>query len=647
MRIKVVLSLLKKEFLNIIRDRKSFITMILLPLLMFPILIGLMGLMISMFTKVDDTISFGVNYEVSEDFKDFVENYSDVYKFEIVYEDEDKLKEMFDDEDLGIYVINEDNEYFIHYDENNTSSIANSALVEKIYQDYKQEYVAKTLEQQGVNYQDILDSFKITFVQESITEMGSLVPSMISMVLTMMISSVCFSVAIEITTSEKEKGTLETLLSLPIKKSELITSKYLTVFILSSLSGFLTYISLFGTLYFAKDTLAMLGVVSLEISGKVLAIYFISIILLALLFSGLLLSVTIFSKNLKEAQNSLYPLELLVAFISMLPMFGITGSLKSSLIPFVNISLLFNNALSTNVDSLFVLLTFISTLAYSIILIFIVSKIYNQEDVLFSTNSLKYLSFRKGKVSRDCLSPLGSLVLGIVIYLLATYFTLLFATSSMYFLLAIMPITILFISIAVCLISQIDIKKSIKFNGFSIKKFIVLTLLFIAIYFISSTIINVIANFFPSTIEQYSQVSELLNVNNIWLGLLLIAVLPAIAEEFFFRGIVLNSFKKKYGIAVGIIASALIFGIYHMNWIQGINAFIVGIALGYIYVKSGSILTTMILHFINNAYGVLCEFYPSLNFNPSGVTFYIVIAISIITLIVTFHICETKFDKKN
>ena len=647
MRIKVVLALLKKEFLNIIRDRKSFITMILLPLLMFPILIGIMSLMITMFSHVDDTIKFGVNYEVSEDFKDFVDNYSDIYKFEMVYEDDETLKEMFDDEKLGIYILKDDNEYLIHYDANNTSSIANSSIVQDIYEDYKQEYVANVLENQGVNYQEILDSFKITFVQESITEMGSLVPSMISMVLTMMISSVCFSVAIEITTSEKEKGTLETLLSLPIKKSELITSKYLTVFTLSALSGFLTYISLFGTLFFAKDTLAMLGVVSLDISGKVLAIYFVSIILLALLFSGLLLSITIFSKNLKEAQNTLYPLELLVAFISMLPMFGITGSMKSALIPFANIALLFNNALSTNVDGLFVFLTFASTIIYSIILIYVVSKIYNQEDVLFSTNSLKYLSFKKGKVSRECLSPLASLVVGVIIYLLATYFTLLFATSSLYFLLAIMPITILFVSIFVCLLSQINIKKSIKFNGFSIKRFICLIFLFLGTYIISNTITNIIVLMFPSTLEQFAQVSDMLNVDNLWLGILLIAILPAIAEEFFFRGIVLTSFKKKYGALVAIIASALIFGIYHMNWVQGINAFIVGLALGYIYVKTGSIYPTMIIHFINNAYGVLCEFYPSLAFEPSGPVLYILLIISLVVVITTLYISETKFiDKK-
>ena len=645
MRIKVVLALLKKEFLNIIRDRKSFITMILLPLLMFPILIGVMGLMISMFSHVDDTITFGVNYEVTEDFKDFVEDYSDVYKFKIIYEDADTLKEMFDDEKLGIYILKENNEYLIHYDANNTSSIANSSIVENIYEDYKQVYVANVLENQGVNYQELLDSFKITFVQESITEMGSVVPSLISMVLTMMISSVCFSVAIEITTSEK--GTLETLLSLPIKKSELITSKYLTVFILSALSGFLSYISLFGTLYFAKDTLALLGVVSLDISWKVLGIYFVSIILLALMFSGLLLSVTIFSKTLKEAQNTLYPLELLVAFISMLPMFGITGGFKSSLIPFVNISFLFNNALSTNIDPLFVILTFASTLAYSVALIFIVSKIYNQEDVLFSTNSLKYLSFKKGKVSRDCLSPLGSLILGVIIFALANYFTLLFATSPLYFLLAIMPITILFVSILVCLVSQINIKKSIRFNGFSIKKFICLLFLFVGAYFISNEIVKIVMLIFPSTVDQIAGMESFLNFDNIWMGLLLIAILPAIAEEFFFRGIVLNSFKKKYGAFVGIVASALIFGIYHMNWLQGINAFILGLALGYIYVKTGSIFATMLIHFMNNAYGVLASFFPVLSFENNTILNYVLLIISIGVVIITLYISETKFvDKK-
>ena len=275
----------------------------------------------------------------------------------------------------------------------------------------------------------------------------------------------------------------------------------------------------------------------------------------------------------------------------------------------------------------------------------IISKIYNQENVLFNTNSLKYLSFKKGKVSRDCLSPLASLVLGAIIYFLATYFTLLFATSSMSFLMAIMPITILFTSIVVCLVGQINIKKSIKFNKFSLKKFLMYFVLFIGVYFVSNVITNIFVSLFPESLEKFSLVEDILTVDNMWLGLFLIALLPAIAEEFFFRGIVLTSFKKKYGVMVGIVASALIFGIYHMNWVQGINAFILGLALGYIYVKTDSIITTMLLHFLNNGYAVLCEFYPKLIFEPSNFLVIIIIVISVIAIISIVYISEKK-DKK-
>ena len=200
MRISVVLSLLKKEFLNIVRDRKSFVIMILLPLLIFPLLIGLMSVILTSFTKVDDTIKFGVNYIVTEDFQKFVDEYSENYKIEIIYEDEKTLKEMFDDDQLGIYIIKVDNNYELHYDENNTNFVASSMIVEDIYYTYQEKYIADTLTDFNINYQDIKNSFNITFVQESVTEMGSLIPSVISMALIMIISSVCFSVAIDVTT---------------------------------------------------------------------------------------------------------------------------------------------------------------------------------------------------------------------------------------------------------------------------------------------------------------------------------------------------------------------------------------------------------------------------------------------------------------
>lgn len=645
MRINVVLSLLKKEFLNIIRDRKSFIIMILLPLLMFPILVGFMSILLTVFTKVDDTIKFGVNYEVTEEFKNYAQDYSDKFNVEIVYDTEENLKEMFDNNDIGVYVIKNNNKYDIHYDSNNTGTVATSAIVQNMYDDYKELYIADILKEQGIDYEEVQKSFEVVFVQESVTEMGSLVPSMISMVLIMIISSVCFSVSIEVTTSEKEKGTLETLLSLPIKKMELITSKYITVFLLSALSGFLTYISLFGTLYFAGSTLEMLGVVGLDISFKVLAIYFVSIILLSLLFSGLLLSVTIFSKNLKEAQNSLYPLELLITFISLLPMFGISSSYKYSIIPFVNISLLFNNALSTNVDGIFVLLTFASTFIYAILLILLVSKIYNQEDVLFNTKSLFYLNFKGGKTKRECMSPFMSLVICVLIYLLAMYFSLMFATSNIYFLMAVMPLTIMMVVIVASLLMNIDMKECFKLKKFSIKKFVILLFFYVGVYVIATLVMNLMASLFPNLAEEYTGLMGTISFDNFWLSTLTIALMPAIAEEVLFRGIVLPAFNKKYGKVVAIVASALIFGIYHMNWIQGVYAFILGLALGYIFVKTGSIFVTMIFHFLNNFYAVLMNFVDALNFEINSISGSVILCVSILFIIVSVLLMERKRQK--
>ena len=641
MRIRVVASLLKKELLNIIRDKKSFIIMILLPLLMFPFMIGIMSIVLTTFTKVDPVIKFGVNYEITDDFKNFVNDYSDKYKIKIIYDSEDNLKELFANEELGIYVINNGNDYVLHYDENNTSNFANSSIVENIYEDYREVYLKERFSELNVDYEAIKDTFNIKFEQESVTEMGSLIPSVISMVLVMIISSVCFSVAIDVTTSEKEKGTLETLLSLPIKKSELITSKYITVFLLSSLAGFLTYISLFCTLFFAGNTLSRLGVMSITISFKILIIYLISILLISLLFSGLLLSVTIFSKNLKEAQNSLYPLEIFVTIVSMLPMFGIKPSMKLALIPFVNISLLFNSTLSSTIDLSFAIISFLSTIIYSILLIMILSKLYNQEDVLFSSKALSYIKFKNGKSRAICFSVMTSLLIALIVLVLSYYFSFIFINTSKYLLFAIMPLTILIVVTIASILVRLDVKNCFKINGFKMRKLHIYLMIFVSTFVISNFAVEVLIKSFPNILENYSQFDAILSVDNLWLSILTVAFLPAVFEELLFRGVIFTSFNKKYGVYLAIVISALLFGIYHMNWVQGINAFILGLALAYIYFKSNSLFVPIVFHFINNLISVLIDYYKIDIQIPNSYNVYFIIC-SIGLLVLSLYLCEKK-----
>lgn len=643
MKINVVLSLLKKEFLNIIRDRKSLIIMIFLPLLLFPMMVGMMGITLSMVTKVDDTVTFGINYEPSEDFREFVDNYSDKYDIKMIIDNDNNLKDRYDKDNLKTYVLKDGDTYELHYDENSTSNISNSMIVENIYHDYQEHYYENVLKDMGVNYDDVKSTYVLKTVHESVTEMGSLVPSLIAMSLIAIISSVCFSVSIDVTTSEKEKGTLETLLSLPINKTELITSKYITVFLLSALSGFLTYISLFITLHFAGNLLETLGVISIHVNWSVLLIYLVSIILIALLFSGLLLSITVFAKNLKEAQNSLYPLEIFIMVISMLPMFGVKASLKYALVPFVNIALLFNNVLSSTIDPTFVLLTLLSTFVYAALMIMIISNLYSQEEVLFDSRSLSYLKITNGKARTLYFTPFVSIVIAVIILLLSIYFSLIFATANKYILLAMVPITTFVVVLIASLISKLEVKDSFKLNKFKINKFISLIPLYIGVYIVGNAVMNILINLFPKFAMTYEAYSGLLSFDNIYLAILIVAILPAIFEELLFRGIIFNSFNKRYNLLVAILVSAVIFGVYHMNIVQGIYAFIFGLFLAYSYHKTNSLFVPIIFHFINNFIATLMSFYEKLNFNFSNKTYIMIVVLGII--LITMYFIPKKSKK--
>lgn len=87
-----------------------------------------------------------------------------------------------------------------------------------------------------------------------------------------------------------------------------------------------------------------------------------------------------------------------------------------------------------------------------------------------------------------------------------------------------------------------------------------------------------------------------------------LALLPAIAEELFFRGIILNSLsgaKKVYAILI----SALCFALYHCSVAQLAYQFIYGVALGFLFVTAKSVFPCIVAHFINN-FTVLClEYY--------------------------------------
>lgn len=86
--------------------------------------------------------------------------------------------------------------------------------------------------------------------------------------------------------------------------------------------------------------------------------------------------------------------------------------------------------------------------------------------------------------------------------------------------------------------------------------------------------------------------------------ILSVAVIAPIYEEVIFRGILLKGMANKINPTLALIVSALFFALVHMNIPQGINAFLLGLIIGAIYLNTGSIYLCIFAHFVNNSVGV-------------------------------------------
>lgn len=128
--------------------------------------------------------------------------------------------------------------------------------------------------------------------------------------------------------------------------------------------------------------------------------------------------------------------------------------------------------------------------------------------------------------------------------------------------------------------------------------------------------IAMVANYAASIVDSNLSVFGLENnastsipansVSEIILYIIAVAIVPAFAEEFAFRGIFMGVLRK-HGDSFAIIASSIVFGAMHGNITQIVFAFILGLIFGYIDCKTNSIMPSIVVHFINNFYAVLLD----------------------------------------
>lgn len=114
---------------------------------------------------------------------------------------------------------------------------------------------------------------------------------------------------------------------------------------------------------------------------------------------------------------------------------------------------------------------------------------------------------------------------------------------------------------------------------------------------ITGIVIEPVLNLFP---ESFLKLVNQMGMKGGW-SILMLVVLAPVMEEMLFRGILLEAVRSKYSSGRAIVVSALMFGVIHFIPQQVVNAFVIGLILGYIYVRTDSLWPVIIIHALNNA----------------------------------------------
>lgn len=122
----------------------------------------------------------------------------------------------------------------------------------------------------------------------------------------------------------------------------------------------------------------------------------------------------------------------------------------------------------------------------------------------------------------------------------------------------------------------------------------------IALQLFLSMALTVILPLLPKLQEQYAGLMDTLGSDSVFM-MVCVCLLAPVGEELIFRGLSLRIFRKAIPWHAAVIAQALLFGIYHMNLVQGVYATLLGLILGYTAYRYGSVLPGMLLHIVINS----------------------------------------------
>ena len=378
-----------KELRDTFRDKKTIISSILIPIIIFPILAFAIGLGSSdMVKESKEPVKISVISEGNNTFLDFLKSREDVNIIE--KKDPEKALEKLDiraivkiREDFDeVLESGENPEIEIIYDESSQKSDMARSRIMEIISAYSQGIVAKRLNEAGMDIK-ILEPVDIKTV--SVSKEGGMGVMMMSMLLPLMLtlwSAVGgIAAATDLGAGEKERQTLEPLLTTKASRTSILMGKYFAV-VVAGIIG--TLASLIGFIIATKINPDFMGEgVSMSAGG--IGIISLVCLLLAFAFASIELTISFYARNFKEAQTYLSPITIVLMVPVYLTMFVDGKSVPEYYfhIPILNTIGIIKEVIVSVYNYKHILITTGWSLVYILLFLFITVKMFEKEQVIF------------------------------------------------------------------------------------------------------------------------------------------------------------------------------------------------------------------------------------------------------------------------
>ena len=214
------LLILKKELREVFRDKKSLAMMLIIPVLIPLIIIGMSALFESeTSTDVNTYNKIGFNYELS----DIELEILDSLEIDYSINDTESLEEEFNKQEINSYITKENNHYVINYDSANIESSGSASLSESFLETYKSVLEENYLSNSNVDVSEFNNL--LTYEEKTQEQQNYFANYIVNYAFLFILMAITVSAtypATDATAGEKERGTLETLLTFPIKSKDII-----------------------------------------------------------------------------------------------------------------------------------------------------------------------------------------------------------------------------------------------------------------------------------------------------------------------------------------------------------------------------------------------------------------------------------------